>query len=89
MEVFAVYAVRPKGRHLSQNDRNKIEFMFDHGVSQKEIAAFVGVHPSTICRELRRAQIILLTLTLQPALHIAPLSPSKRQTLPKPLRADL
>lgn len=59
-----MYAVRPKGRHLSQNDRNKIEFMFDHGVSQKEIAAFVGVHPSTICRELRRAQITLLNSDL-------------------------
>ena len=59
-----MYAVRPKGRHLSQNDRNKIEFMFDHGVSQKEIAAFVGVHPSTICRELRHAQITLLNSDL-------------------------
>lgn len=64
MEVFAVYAVRPKGRHLSQNDRNKIEFLFDRGISQKEIAAAVGVHPSTICRELRRAKITLLNSDL-------------------------
>lgn len=64
MEVFAVYAVCPKGRHLSQNDRNKIEFLFDRGRSQKEIAAAVGVHPSTICRELRRAKITLLNSDL-------------------------
>ena len=63
-EVFAVYAYRPKGRHLSQNDRCKIEFLFDRKYSQREIADIIGVHPSTICRELRRAKITLLNSDL-------------------------
>ena len=63
-EVFAVYAYRPKGRHLSPNDRHKIEFLFDRKYSQREIADIIGVHPSTICRELRRAKITLLNSDL-------------------------
>ena len=39
---------------LSLSQRYQIEALFKTGSKQKEIAAIVGVHPSTVCRELGR-----------------------------------
>lgn len=41
-------------KHLSYSDRLKIEAMLAAGAKQKEIAEALHVHPSTICRELKR-----------------------------------
>jgi len=40
--------------HLSLDQRYQIEALLKTGIKQKEIAAIVEVHPSTITRELRR-----------------------------------
>lgn len=39
---------------LSLEQRYQIEALFTAGISQKQIALQLGVHPSTICRELKR-----------------------------------
>ena len=43
-----------KYNHLSLEQRYQIEALLKAGHSQKEIANILEVHPSTICRELRR-----------------------------------
>ena len=40
--------------HLGSDQRYQIEFFLKSGMSQKAIAIELGVHPSTISRELRR-----------------------------------
>lgn len=40
--------------HLCLEQRYQIEALYKAGHSQKSIAEIVGVHPSTICRELKR-----------------------------------
>ena len=40
--------------HLSLEQRYQIEALFTAGISQKQIALQLGVHPATICRELKR-----------------------------------
>lgn len=40
--------------HLSLEQRYQIESLLKAGISQKQIALQLGVHPSTICRELKR-----------------------------------
>ncbi len=40
--------------HLSLDQRYQIEALLKTGIKQKEIAAIVNVHPSTITRELKR-----------------------------------
>jgi len=39
---------------LSLERRYQIEALFEAGVNQKSIAKKIDVHPSTVCRELRR-----------------------------------
>jgi IS30 family transposase len=39
---------------LSLDQRYQIEALFTAGISQKQIALQLAVHPSTICRELKR-----------------------------------
>lgn len=41
-------------RHLVQQDRDRLQALRDEGVKQKEIAAILGVDPSTISREITR-----------------------------------
>lgn len=41
-------------KHLCLEQRYQIEALFKAGHSQKSLADFLGVHPSTICRELKR-----------------------------------
>lgn len=41
-------------RHLTLNDRIEIEHLLEHRHTGAEIARHLGVHPSTISRELRR-----------------------------------
>lgn len=41
-------------RHLVQKDRDRLQALRDEGVKQKEIAAILGVDPSTISREITR-----------------------------------
>jgi len=43
-----------KFNHLSPEQRYKIEILIKQGVTQTGIARALGVHKSTICRELRR-----------------------------------
>jgi len=43
-----------KYKHLNRHDRNQIEILITRGYSQTEIAKVLGVHRSTISRELRR-----------------------------------
>jgi len=40
--------------HLTQCDRDRIHALYGNGHSQKDIAGVLGVHPSTISRELNR-----------------------------------
>ena len=48
---------RPKGRPLTENERNLIAHLCKLGYNQTAIAQEVGVSPSTICRELKRGQV--------------------------------
>ena len=41
-------------RQLTQKQRYQIHARYDLGVSQRQIGRELGVHGSTICRELRR-----------------------------------
>ncbi|HCF6430641.1 TPA: helix-turn-helix domain-containing protein, partial [Pseudomonas aeruginosa] len=41
-------------QQLTEGQRYQIACLHDHGLSQAMIARKVGVHPSTISRELRR-----------------------------------
>ena len=43
-------------KHLSKSDRIRIETLNNDGKAPKEIAEVVGVHISTIYRELQRGQ---------------------------------
>ncbi|QYH41114.1 helix-turn-helix domain-containing protein [Algoriphagus sp. NBT04N3] len=43
-----------KFNHLSPEQRYQIEILIKQGVTQTGIARALGVHKSTICRELRR-----------------------------------
>ena len=40
--------------HLIRDQRSQIYALKSNGLEQKEIAAHLGVHPSTISRELKR-----------------------------------
>ena len=41
-------------KQLTQKERYHIWASLKRGVTQKEIATTIGVHPSTICREIKR-----------------------------------
>jgi transposase, IS30 family len=41
-------------RHLRQQDRDRIDALFNNGIKQKDIAKILGVDKSTISRELQR-----------------------------------
>ena len=43
-------------KHLTLNDRNKIEVLKQEGYSSRRIAKILGFHHSTICRELKRCK---------------------------------
>lgn len=45
---------KKKYRHLGQTKRDRIQALWDSGHQQREIAAIVGVHKSTISREIKR-----------------------------------
>ena len=40
--------------HLNRDQRSQIYALMSNGSTQKNIAAHLGVHPSTISRELKR-----------------------------------
>lgn len=42
------------GKHLDSDQRKSLERMYSYGFDQKTIARVLRVHPSTICRELKR-----------------------------------
>ena len=44
-------------KHLTINERNKIEVLIKEGVSLRRIAKILGFHHSTISRELKRLVI--------------------------------
>ncbi len=44
------------GKHLTQSDRIKLETMLNNGHKPDEIAAYLGVHRSTIYREIKRGE---------------------------------
>ena len=48
-----MYTSKRKHRYLTPNERIKIELWRKEGYSQSEIARRLGVHRSTICRELK------------------------------------
>jgi IS30 family transposase len=43
-----------RNKQLTQKERYHIWASLKHGIKQKEIAESIGVHPSTICREIQR-----------------------------------
>ena len=53
-------------KHLTITDRNKIEALYNHKVSKKEIALAVGVSYPTICREVKRGRCTLIDSELRP-----------------------
>ena len=56
--IMTIYeSPRPKGRPLTENERNLIAHLCKLGFNQTAIAKEVGVSPSTICRELKRGQV--------------------------------
>ena len=44
----------PRFSHLTAHHRDRIHALYGQGHTQKEIAGVLGVHPGTICRELKR-----------------------------------
>lgn len=50
--------------HLTKTDRYKIEALLNHNATVKEIAGEIGVHISTIYREIKRARMVQLTTDL-------------------------
>ena len=44
------------GKHLTKNDRIKMETMLNSGHKVTEIAAYLHVHRSTIYREMKRGE---------------------------------
>ncbi len=40
--------------HLTQTKRIELSLLIRSGVSQRATAVVLGVHPSTVCRELKR-----------------------------------
>lgn len=46
--------MKKPSRHLSQNDRDRMELLLDQGILQKDIAIVLGVDSSTISRERKR-----------------------------------
>lgn len=48
------FTMGKKYHHLTKNDRLRIEALFNVGLDKQEIADEIGVHPSTIYRELKR-----------------------------------
>ena len=52
-------------KHLSKSDRIRIETLNNDGKTPKEIAEVVGVHISTIYRELQRGQYTHRNMTGQ------------------------
>jgi IS30 family transposase len=73
---------------LSFEQRYQIEALLQTGRSQKEIAQHIGVHQSTICRELRRNS----AQWAPQQVVIAPEMPNARRlnampTKPKPLNS--
>lgn len=51
--------------HLTKTDRYKIEALLNRNVQVKEIAEEIGVHISTIYREIKRARMIQRTTELE------------------------
>ena len=45
-------------KHITLNDRNKIEVLKQEGYSSRRIAKILGFHHSTISRELKRCNNI-------------------------------
>jgi transposase, IS30 family len=45
---------KKNSRHLQQQDRDRIDALFNNGIKQKEIAKILGVDKSTISREIQR-----------------------------------
>jgi transposase, IS30 family len=45
-----------KYKHLNQSDRDRIEILLREGYEQKEIAKVLGVHKSTVSREVKKHQ---------------------------------
>ncbi len=41
---------------LTQNQREVLEAVYFQGKSQRQLAQELGVHPSTVCRTLHRAE---------------------------------
>lgn len=54
--------MRRRFKHLSWTDRIKIEVMLKTGHSKREIAAEIGVHISTIYREVKRGVFVHLNM---------------------------
>lgn len=49
--------MRPHYKQLTHGDRLRIDSLLADGLSQRAVAARIGVHPSTISREVRRGQL--------------------------------
>lgn len=60
-------------KHLTFNDRLKIEAWLKAGVSKKDMACMLGVHWRTIYNELARGQYEHLNATTQPKCDTAPI----------------
>lgn len=52
------------GKHLTKNDRIKMETMLNSGHKVTEVAAYLHVHRSTIYREMKRENIPIEIVTI-------------------------
>jgi IS30 family transposase len=52
--------MRRQFKQLSKTQRNQLEMLLKAKVSKKEIAEFLGVHISTIYREIKRGEYFYL-----------------------------
>lgn len=52
-------------KHLTLNERNKIEVLKKEGYSSRRIAKILGCHRSTIARELKRCKIEYKAYTVE------------------------
>lgn len=60
MVVIVVYEYRRKGKHLTPDERIKIERLHRQGLTQTAIAREIGVSQQAISKELKRGQVTQL-----------------------------
>ncbi|WP_395244322.1 IS30 family transposase [Agromyces sp. MMS24-K17] len=75
------------GRRLSPLDRARIQVGLEQGMSQRKVAAMIGVHASTVSRELARASLTYRNTRLYDA-RVADHRAAQQRSRPKTRKLD-